>query len=236
MLKIKTLIVFGLLSISSLWAEADVVSGISIGGKAGLTKKSALFTSGEIRFKDNSQAVDQYFGEIGAGYELLNWLNVSASARYIRANDNSGSKQGYESTFKYAMVVGVKYGSKRLKLKHRLKIQNKINLTHSEEEYYQYFRLKNSVNYSLKKIDMKPGIGIEVFYPYYVGAVIDEYRLSANVEYRIKKVGDIELGYQFQQEIQQAKPDRTHLITLGFVYSFKWYSKKEEKDVNRYGD
>ncbi len=217
-----------------LWADSDVVSAISIGAKGGVTKKSDLTASIDIRFKDNSQSLDQFFCEAGAGYDLFNWLTFGMSGRFIFENDNSGVKQGYESILKYSMIVGAKYGSKRVKLKHRLKIQNKINLTHSDEEYYQFLRLKNSISYSFKKIAIKPSVGFELFYPYYMGATIDEYRLSASIEYRVKKVGDIELGYQFQQEIQQSKPDRGHMISLSFIYSFRLYRKKNEKDISVY--
>ncbi len=215
--------------VGTTWASDshDYALWTSGGASAKISKKISASAKVQLRLKDNVSAIDQYFGDIAVGYEFFKMVEVGTSLRFARDNDNAGAKQGYENILKYSLIIATKNKLGNLSIKNRLKIQNKLNMTNTGEDYFQYFRFKTSLGYGLKEFGLSPGISAEVYYPYYAGANLDRLRLGIGTGYKLNKKIKIGFEYRYETDLNTDAAKTTDIFIISYSHSFKLYNKKK---------
>jgi len=191
------------------------------------TQDLSFSLEAQVRTKENSQVLDQFFTDAGIKYSLLSLVDLGVGIRVIRSNDNHGAKQGYDDSFKYYFDIAVENEVDRFSFKNRLRVQNKINITNSDEAELQVLRFKTAVNYNIKKSALSPSISGEVYYPYHKNAEIEKIRLGVGSDYKLKKSGKISAEYRYERDLKTPwivnELHSAHIIFVSYNYTFKLY-------------
>lgn len=193
-----------------------------------INKKFKVGLGQELRLKDNSSVVDQYFTNGFLKYDLFKPLTLGTEFRYIRKNDNIGNIQGYENHFRYALQATFKQDISRLSLKYRLQFQNRneLGLSSTNESIpVQKLRFKLGGTYNIPKWKLDPELSVEMFRTLGDFNDFSKIRTTIGTEYKIKKSGTIKFYYRFEKELNTTYPLTSHIIGLNYEFTFKRKTK-----------
>lgn len=193
-------------------------------------KKWTFGLQEQLRLKDNSSTVSEYFTQIEAEYKMLSKLKIGAALRYIRENDDQGNVQGYENHFRFQVDATYKYKISGFNLSHRLRYQNKneLGIDELEGDYNKHtFRLKTGVQYKIKNWKFDPKASIEIFHrsEELEESNFNKFRFTIGTDYKIKGAGKIGLFYRIENQLNVSYPKTTNII--GFKYTYTLKSKKK---------
>lgn len=213
-----TLLVSMLYSTSNYAQDLETWSTLGLEYK--LNKKWSFALEEELRLKENSSEIDQYFTELSAEYDLSKHFSLGAGARFSRVNDNQGKIQGYENHLRFQLDASYKHKIDKLSLKYRLRYQNKDELDVDTDEAKEGIRFKTSAKYAFKNWKFDPEISAEVFNQFNSTSAntFDKYRLSIGTTYSLNDYGKINLSYQFEKEDLK---DHVNIIGLKYTYTIK---------------
>lgn len=193
-------------------------------------KKWTFGLQEQLRLKDNSSTVSEYFTQIEAEYKMLSKLEFGAALRYIRENDDKGNIQGYENHFRFQLDATYKYKIGGFNLSHRLRYQNKneLGLDELEGDYNKHtLRLKTGFQYKIKNWKFDPKASFEIFHrsEELEESTFNKFRFTLGTDYKIKGVGKIGLFYRIENQLNVSYPKTTNII--GFKYTYTLKSKKK---------
>lgn len=204
------------------------------------TRDLELWTSGEIKFKpndkwtfgleeqvrlnDNMSQIDQFFTELSVKKDFTKSLYWGIGTRYIRFNDVTGNKQGYENHIRYNVDLGYNQKISRWKLNYQLRFQTKNELGVSEaegDEAKNHLRFKFSTDYNINNWKLDPKFSAEIFND--MGGIdsFDKYRITIGTSYKIKRLGEIDLFYRMERELNVSYPLTSNIIGLKYCYTIK---------------
>ncbi len=203
----------------------DFESWISVSAAYKLNKKWDFELEEQLRLKNNSSEVDQYFTQLDIGYKVFKKLDFGGGLRYIRNNDNLGKIQGYENFLRFHLDTSFKHKINKFSIKHRLRYQNKneLSVSESEGDYpNQYIRFKTTITCNIKNWKLDPVFAAEIFNHFQEGEEngFNKYRLTFGTFYKIKRIGKIGLFYRMEKELNVNNPKTTDIIKLDYTCSF----------------
>ena len=216
------------------WIEVrDFETWTSIRAKLELNKAWEISLSEQLRLKKNSTTVDTYFTQFEVGYTGFKQFEFGAGLRYIRDNDDEGTVQGYENHFRYQFDLGYKHKLGRVKLKYRLRYQNKneLGIDQLDGDYpISKFRFKLGIDYNIKNWKLDPKFSVELFHrsEQQTDPGLSRLRFTFGTSYDLKKIGEIKGFYRIERELNPTYidyPKSTHIIGLSYVYTFKINTK-----------
>ncbi len=85
---------------SSFSQEVESLSDFESWSSIGVEYKTSRWDFAleeQLRLRNNSSIIDEYFTQLEAGYELFNNFDLRAGMRFIRNNDTKGKIRGYEN-------------------------------------------------------------------------------------------------------------------------------------------
>ncbi len=230
-LQFKSIVLFSLLLLSTVnygqtEGEKDWASWNTIGIEYKLNDKWSFGLEEQFRLKENFTAVDNFFTQLSADYEIFKNFEIGVGLRYIRENDNKGNIQGYEDHFRFQFDAKYKYKIKHFKIGFRLRYQNKneLGISYDEGDFpNQNIRFKTSVAYNFKDWSLDPKFSAEIFNRFQEGKEngFNKYRLTLGTDYKIKNFGKIGVFYRYEKDLNVDAPDVTNILGLKYIYSFK---------------
>jgi hypothetical protein len=201
-------------------ADFQTWNSIELGYK--LNSKLSFELQEQLRLKENSAAVDEYFTQLSGKYELFKNFDLGVGLRFIRFNDNQGKIQGYENNFRYQFDGSYKYKLNRFTLSHRIRYQSKQELNNDESEPKNQVRFKTGLAYNINHWKLDPEISGEIF-----SAINDpeekgirKYRITLGTDYNMKDWGKVKLYYRMELPGISSR-DKANILGLGYSYTFK---------------
>lgn len=165
----RLLILLFLTSLTTVFAQDSVLvrdfetwSGVTL-KKSFLEKKLDLQLTQEFRLNSNSTHMNNYFTEVGAGYEILKGFEFGMNYRFIRNN----TKNGYKNEQRWNADLSYKHDISRLTLGYRFRYQHKDEIGLSKDEGddpISKYRFRLKAEYNIKNWKLDPYISSEIFY------------------------------------------------------------------------
>ena len=208
----------------------DFQTWSSVGLDIEMSKKVEFGFQQQLRLKDNSSALKQYFTEGYFKYNILKNWSFATEYRILRNNDTEGNIQGIEKRQRLAFNTIYSLEVKRAKLLFRTQYQRR---TEREDgvglvgDPVEKIRLRAGMKYNIKNWKLDPRISCELFQPLEGSGNLEKYRVTLGTKYSLKKVGDFRLFYRFERDINIAFPRSTHIVGFNYSYTIKRKKKKE---------
>lgn len=196
-----------------------------------LNKKWKVALEEQLRLKDNSSVIDQYFTQLGIERNLWKDFELALGLRYIRNNDTRGRIQGYEDHFRFHVDAGYKHKISQLSVKYRLRYQNRneLGVTVQEGDYpNRRLRFRTALEYKIKNWKLDPFLSAEIFrdYPQNGENKFSRYRLTFGTEYKFEKAGSIGVYYRLEEALNVVIPEITDILRLQYTYTIERKKKK----------
>lgn len=175
-----------------------------------MSKKLAFLLSEELRLGYDPGHDYSLLSEAGIKYKLTKQLDVAANLRVTVKPD--------EVAYRPFADISYQFEINKWSFEPRLRYQHQIE---QHELAKNYFRLKSTVSYAVKK-GWGPFVSGEVFYHafYNEGSEFDEYRISAGIEYQYKKVHTLKLYYLYDQEFNVNNAVLKQALGVSYEYEF----------------
>jgi len=197
-------------------------SSINLDYKA--SKKLSFGLGEQIRLKDNSSTVNQFFTNASAEYKLTKAFRLGTEFRYIRLNDTEGNVQGYETHFRSAFYTKFQHKIKRFEMKYRLQFQSRKEWGLAQgvnSEPTNKLRLKVGGSYNIKKWKLDPVLSTEIFRTIGTNGDFSKIRGTLGTSFDSKKAGNFGLFYRLEKDLDELYPQTTHILGLKYTYSLK---------------
>jgi len=181
-----------------------------------INSKFSLSFDEQLRLKENSSTIDEYFTELSGKYDIWRGFSLGAGLRFIRSNDSNGKIQGYENHLRYQIDVSFKHKIERLDIKYRFRYQNKSELG-SENPNKAQTRLKLNLDYNFNHWKFDPEISGEIFSPA-EGYKLEKYRITIGTSFKLGKSGKLNAFYGFEGSNNSEALKQTNIIGLSYKY------------------
>lgn len=217
-------LVLGLLFGSNILAqEIKTVQDFETWSSVGLQYKPVdrlnIELEEQVRLKNNSQTLDEYFTQLSLSYELSNHFELSGAYRWITMSKKEDGVSVNESADRYHLGVVYKHDIKRATFAYRLRYQNK-SFSDSDSSNKQFVRFKTRVKYNIKNWKLDPIASAELFRE--IGGEFRNFRMTLATDYRIKNIGKIKVFYRFIKELNQSNPKSTSIVGLSFIHKLNF--------------
>jgi len=210
----------------------DLETWTSVGINAKLGKKWSLTINEQLRLQHNSTIIDELFTEAELKYTLIDKrLKLASGYRFISEYDSEdvfNKEQRFDFDILYYQPLN------RFDLSARLRYQNRNDIgetARSGDYARQHYRLKLQVGYDIKNWKCDPTFSVELFRKFerYTLPYFDDIRFRIGTDYKIKKIGEIEVFYQFDYSLGLEYPKTTHVIGLNYQYNLGNIFNKKSK-------
>lgn len=187
-----------------------------------INKKLKIGVEEQLRLKENSSVIDNYFTEFHLDYELHKYFEISGAYRFTKSHDNKGKIHGYENQYRYNFDATVKHDIGRGDAAFRSRYQNKNDFGEIENSSQQ-LRYKATYNYNINHWKFDPKLSFELFQVIQSeeNSGFQKYRIGTGTSYDIKNLGEIEVYYNFQKGLNTNTSEVTHILGLGYKYTLK---------------
>ncbi len=206
--------------------DRDLASwnGIALGYE--LNKDWETDFKGQLRLKENFNAVDEYFGQIGVKRRLFKGFKIGAALRYSKRNDNQGAIQGYESHLRYHFQTTYKHSVNRVRVGYRIRYQSRkeLGLSDGIENFrVNRLRLKTSLAYKIKDWPLDPIFSGELFrrFENNTDSRFDKYRITIGSNYEFTNASSVSFFWGIESSINEAIKDNLYIIGLSYNYAIK---------------
>ena len=200
---------------------SDLEQWTSIGLSKKINKHWKISLDQEFRFTNNVSKFDTYFTDMGIDYKFNKHFAVGANYRFYQ---NKNSEKSFQTQHRLSTDFQYKHKINRFSLAYRLRFQNKDEdfFTSGTNENLYNLRNKFSVNYNINNLKLDPFIDVELYRQIEKlnSTELSKLRWTIGLEYPLKKIGDIQLFYRLDQELNQTNNKDTYIIGLGYKFSF----------------
>jgi hypothetical protein len=209
------------LSAQTTVVRSDFETWSSVGAEAKLGEKWGVGIEEQLRLKENSAVTDEYFTGISLKYTMIDKkLKFAGGYRFISENN---SEENYELEHRLNFDAIYLHSFNRLKLSTRLRYQSRNDIGEKADDgdySRQYLRLKLKTEYKIKNWKLDPIASVELFRKFekYTIPYFSDLRIRVGTSYDMKKFGEIQVFYQFNQEFWVSYPQTTYVIGLGYRY------------------
>ena len=175
-------------------------------------KNLELSVSPELRF-EKIPDLKEYFLDAGLEYEFSKYFSLGTKYRIGNNIKNSGKTETYG---RFAIEAKGKYKWKKLDSQLRIKYTNADDFTDEDEENTNYLRFRYKLDYSIKKLHLKPYAAYEI-YRDIKEKEFNKARYEAGMMYKLNKHNA--LGAYYRMNVKLGEDDKTGII--GLVYNLK---------------
>lgn len=180
----------------------------------------------QLRIETNQKPIDQFFTELGIGYEPIDGFVLKSGFRYIGFNDNEGAIQQFRSYYRFHTDLAYKYKVNiyTVKLRWRYQRKNQLGKDVMDGDYIERGdRLKVSVYRNFKNWKLDPKFHWEIFYRSQIGSLngFNKYRIGVQTDFKIYKERKLEIGYLFERGLNVWDAERSHILTLAMKFDLK---------------
>lgn len=189
-----------------------------------VNKQWGLNLQTQLRLKDDSSVVDQYFGQLDVDYSPFKHFGFAVGLRYIKKNDTEGKSQGYRDYFRYNLDGIYKHKINDFSLKYRIRYQNKNELDIDEDkDAKEVVRFKVGLGYNIKKWKLDPEFSGELFRSLGEGAddEFTKYRLTLGTSFKVHKSARMGVFYRYEKELNESYPQAANIIGVKYTYNLK---------------
>ncbi|MCB2195672.1 MAG: DUF2490 domain-containing protein [Bacteroidetes bacterium] len=213
-------------AILSTFAQETVVTSdleqwtsLSISKK--INKHWKLSLDQEFRLNHNASEFNIYFTDLGVDYKINKYFSLGANYRFYQNKNNDNvfvTQHRWSTDLKYKQDIG------RFEFGYRLRFQNKDEDFYTSDTGNNLYNLRNkfSAEYNIRNCKIDPFFSTELYRT--INSTTDtelsKLRWTLGLEYSIKKIGDIELYYRMDNELNLSYDKTTHIIGVGYKYSF----------------
>ena len=195
-----------------LWTRVSV--------KYDLTTKTRLAVEEEFRFYNNASSLEENHTEIGISHELSDNWEGGLFYRFIYETDpqdyySLGHRGWFQLAYKW------QWGNIKGSIRERLQGTFQDYMSSENGKIPEnYLRSKISLTYEPIKGNIEPYIGGEFWYTLGTGdpAIIDKMRIGGGIEYRRNKNVRLDFFYNYQKDLQVARPDTGHIFGIAYAY------------------
>lgn len=219
----KSKIFFLLLILPALTSAQVIDAGLwtSINLEKKLNGKFTVDLCQEFRFNENISELGTYFTEASVQYKINKRISLAAGYRFINKRELDDH---YSRRHRALLDINLKEKFSKITVAARIRFQSQLADYYSSETGKipeNYLRTKLTFKYDTGK-RITPSIGGETFVHLNRadGMLLDNYRLSAGLEYEINKRASVDAGYLLNKEVQVAEPWTSYITTLGINYKF----------------
>lgn len=212
-------IILNALSASAFAQVNDAGLWMSVQLEKNITRRVMIYVAEELRMNENFTEAGTVFTEAGVEYRFPNIFRVSGAYRFIQRRRVDDF---YSMRHRFLLDVSArkKFGNFQFILRERFQGQIADIDRDDDGGIWEYtLRNKLSLKYDFGK-KYAPFISGELFYPLNKpeGNELDQYRVSAGIEYEFNKRSSAQLGYLVDREINVNDPLTEYVITLNFTY------------------
>ncbi len=206
------------LSAHAQYSDARLWAGASVRWNA--TKKLRFTLEEEVRLFGNISRLDKLNTEITAGYRFGGLLEIGLLYRLIASYE----PLGYFSTgHRLAVYLGLEENIYGWDCSVKGSFQETFGAPYRSENWElpeKYVRMEAEIAHVLFTKKTEPFVNLELWCRVATGdpAFIDQYRLTAGVQYKLNKRNRVDLFYRLQQELQVNNPLTGHIIGAGYRY------------------
>lgn len=205
--------------------ETHVVSDLEQWTSIGLSKKInkhwKISLDQEFRFTNNISKFDTYFTDLGIDYKFNKHFSIGANYRFYQ---NKNSENQFQTQHRLSGDFEYRQKINRFSLSYRIRLQNKDEdfFTSSTNKNLKNLRNKFSVNYNINNFKLDPFFDIELYRQVEKlnSTELSKLRWTIGLEYPLKNLGDLQLFYRIDNELNQSYNKDTYIVGLGYKFSF----------------
>lgn len=188
------------------------------------TKKIGISGSYRLDVKENISQFRRSNFEFGGSYELLKWLRLHTSYKYITSYN--------KDQHRFNLGFSLRKTSLNKKFQYQFKSTLQYSSDYLDRAYWKYndpkwtLRLRLRAKYSFHKKWSTNLFAESFFQNFNDGYRFYRMRYGTELEYSPKKRHTLSAGYFFQHEFNRSKPDNIQSFSLSYEYEFKKRKKK----------
>jgi hypothetical protein len=234
----KIILILGLLATSAgLSQTEDAMLWTGASADMDITKDLSVEIEAQSRFSNNMSILNQAYGELGVGYNIVKGVKVGVVYRYSRKNEGdyfyNENRFCLDASYKYKLDLGLDFRV-RARYQHSFDRLSAINSIYPQKK--NIFRLGFKVSY--KHDDFKliePFLAIEFFHaiqPANSSSFIDTYRFRSGLTFDLPKRNTLSVFYAFEHE-NRSVDNNIHIYGIQYGYSFKGLHKRKKKKSDK---
>jgi len=208
-------------------SDVELWNGIEINKE--ITKKLDASFTYQLRFNQQVQRFKSTFAQFGISFPIKKIhknVKLSPNLRLIRTFDKEFIKRPFLD-----VSVGL-YKSKKITLGHKMRFQKDFE-HFNQNEFDLDFYWRNRLTISFKQFsqnkkweDFEPYLSAILFTrAHSAGSKMDQLRLLAGFNYKIKKRQSIRLGYIYRERFNISRPSISHIISIKINFEMKDFKK-----------
>ncbi len=172
-------------------------------------KKLDLDFHPEVRLNEDWD-VSKYFFEFGAGYEIIEILEIQANYRFL-INPREKKETEYLNQYSFGIKLSKEIGN--FEPSYRILYSNYAD----DADNGEFLRNKLKLKYNIKDCKLTPSVSAETFHEV-SGMELYKWRYTVQLDYKITKRNYITLFYKYDD---YKNDQNRHILGLGYKYKFK---------------
>ena len=185
------------------------------------TQNLKLNLSQQLRLKDNTSTLEQYFTELTLRYKLPHRFKLGGGARYIHKNDDQGKNQGIRKYLRWNADLEYNHKINRFTWAYRLRYQSKDELEKTTDILQNTLRAKVGFAYNFKQWKLDPEFSSEIYHGLTDNEGLNRLRFTLGTQYELHQNGDIGVFIRTEKELTGRYPKRTNILGIKYNYTLK---------------
>lgn len=191
------------------------------------TKKLGVSGSYRLDLNENISQFRRSNIEFGANYEVIKWLRLHTSYRYITSYN--------KDQHRFNLGFSLRKTTLNKKFQYQFKSTLQYSSDYLDREYWKYndpkltLRLRARTKFNFHKKWSTNLFAESFFQNFSDGYRFYRMRYGTELEYSPKKRHTLSVGYFFQHEFNRRKPTNLQNFSLNYEYEFK----KKKKNTNK---
>jgi predicted porin len=199
----------------------DLEQWTSIGISKKINKSWSISLDQEMRFSKDISQFDIYLADLGVDYKINKHFTLGANYRFYQNKDSYGN---FQTEHRWSSDLKYKQKINRFTLAYRMRFQNKDEDFFTGETSNNLYNLRNkfSIDYNIKSFKLDPFFDVELYRQIedVNTTELTKLRWTLGVEYSLKSLGDIQLFYRIDNELNQSYNKDTYIVGVGYKFSF----------------
>ena len=221
-LKVK-LFALCLLAGSSLRAQNDFGSSLSVDVTKKIVPGLNLSLEEEFRLRDNLSETDRFSTTLDLSYKPWKFLKLGGAYNLINYNHET---KGWEVRHRYYFYATGSYRFDRFTVSLRERFQSTyrvwIKETSKRANPKLYLRSRLEVEYDIRNCKFEPYASVELYNTLNdpQGNKMNKLRYTAGSKYKLNKRNSLQLYYRYINFKDDDEGNGKHMIGLGYSYKF----------------
>ena len=197
----------------------DFETWSSLQVQAKLSKRMKISAEQQLRFNDNSSALQQSFSQLSGAYTWKNDLYVGGALRYASVAKDSV----FQPRLRWNIDAGYEHELGRFDFGYRLRFQSRSIVNDPTALAKNVIRAKAKVGYNVRDWKLDPSLALELFSETDVLTTPNKLRATLSTSYKLSKSTSVSAFYRVEKELFEVYPLTAHIVGARLKYSFKTY-------------